>query len=202
MPAKYKLIYFDLPGRAEITRMLFHFAGVEFEDYRMKREEWPELKAKMPFGQVPVLEVDGQLMSQSNSIARYVARKYGLAGNTDWDAAVCDQWVDGLADVLQHMVVWKYRGKNQEEKDEAKKTLYKTALPDFLKRVTAAIEKNSEGLIVCDKITWADIYIAAMVKTLGEEPGSVDAFPKILEHQKKVLGDARLQAYLSSQQKA
>lgn len=27
------------------------------QDYRLKREEWAELKDKMPFGQVPVLEV-------------------------------------------------------------------------------------------------------------------------------------------------
>ena len=106
----------------------------------------------MPFGQVPVLEVDGKLLSQSNSIARYVANKFGLTGNNAWDAAVCDQWVDALVDVLQHMVVWKFRGKTQEDKDEAKKTLYETALPDFLKRATKALEKNPDGLIVCDKV--------------------------------------------------
>ena len=32
---------------------------------------------KTPFGQLPILEVDGVLISQSNTILRYVAREVG-----------------------------------------------------------------------------------------------------------------------------
>lgn len=40
MAPKYVLIYFNVRGRAEPTRLLFKAAGVEFEDRRFTFEEW------------------------------------------------------------------------------------------------------------------------------------------------------------------
>ena len=53
----------------------------------------------MPFGQVPVLEVDGsKLLAQSHSIARYLARQHGLAGRDDWEMALADSYVACVQD--------------------------------------------------------------------------------------------------------
>ena len=41
---RYQLIYFNFRGRAEVARLLFAEAGVEYEDTRIEREEWLEMK--------------------------------------------------------------------------------------------------------------------------------------------------------------
>lgn len=41
----YKLTYFNLRGRAELSRLILHHAQVPFEDFRFERAEWPQHKA-------------------------------------------------------------------------------------------------------------------------------------------------------------
>lgn len=55
----------------------------------------------MPFGMVPVLEIDGKLVAQSNAIARYLAKQHGLAGKDEWESLQCDVLVDTLSDLKQ-----------------------------------------------------------------------------------------------------
>ena len=44
----------------------------------MKKKSFVILES--PGGTIPVLEIDGVLYSESNAIARYIARKYGKLG--------------------------------------------------------------------------------------------------------------------------
>ncbi len=42
----YKLIYFNVRGRAELARLILHYAQVPFEDHRVEGAQWPQLKAR------------------------------------------------------------------------------------------------------------------------------------------------------------
>lgn len=55
--------------------------------------------AATPFGQVPILEVDGKKVCQSVAITRYLAKQCGLAGKDDWEALEIDSTVDTINDV-------------------------------------------------------------------------------------------------------
>ena len=73
----YKLTYFNARGAAEFIRHIFLVSKQEYQDNRVNKEDWPASKAKMPFGQMPVLEEDGKQLAQSIAIARYLSRKFG-----------------------------------------------------------------------------------------------------------------------------
>lgn len=53
----------------------------------------------MPLGQMPVLEIDGKKINQSISICRYLAKKVGLAGSTDFENFEIDSVVDTVNDL-------------------------------------------------------------------------------------------------------
>jgi glutathione S-transferase len=78
------------------------------------------LSIATPFGQVPILEVDGRVLAQSNTIARYLARKHGLAGKGEWEQAQADMYADNINDLLNGtnekqvlvlmnlLIIWEY----------------------------------------------------------------------------------------------
>lgn len=53
----------------------------------------------MPFGQVPVLEVDGKKIGQSVAISRYVGKLAKLDGGNDLENFEIDSVVDSFSDV-------------------------------------------------------------------------------------------------------
>ena len=66
-----KLTYFDFAGsRGEECRLAFHIAGVDFEDHRIKGPDFAKLVDSLPFGALPVLEIEGKgTLAQSNASA-------------------------------------------------------------------------------------------------------------------------------------
>ena len=67
-------------------------------------EDMPSLKPSLPFGQLPVLEVDGDTICQSMAIARYLASECGIAGSSGLVKAQVDEVVDVINDVQNAMV--------------------------------------------------------------------------------------------------
>ena len=65
-----------------------------------------------PWNQVPLLEVDGEVIGQSLAIARYVAKISGIAGKTLLEQARYDAIVDACKDLFELWAQWYF------EKDE------------------------------------------------------------------------------------
>ncbi|XP_046646240.1 probable glutathione S-transferase 7 isoform X1 [Daphnia pulicaria] len=161
--AVYKLHYFDNPrrGRAELSRLILSQAGVPFEDVRFPHSEWPNMKPTTPFGQVPILEVNGQMLAQSNAIARYLARQHGLAGKDEWEQAQTDMYIENINDLLNAAAV------PFVEKDPAKqKEMYGKFMTETIAFHVVAVEKqlkkNNTGNLVGDRLTAADLAYYAL----------------------------------------
>ena len=80
---KPELIYFDLQGRATLTRIMLRMSGCEWKDTRIpaNKTAWAEQKPKFEndaLGSVPVLKINGQFFCQSEAIADWAADKAGL----------------------------------------------------------------------------------------------------------------------------
>merc|ERR1711936_672020 len=83
--ADIKLTYFNGLGRAEISRLILTYAGVQFEDDRITGEQLAEMKSSLAYGQLPKLEYKGTTLYQSVTIARFLAKEFGIGGNSNME---------------------------------------------------------------------------------------------------------------------
>lgn len=104
-PSSIKLTYFGLPGRAEMSRLTLTYANIPFEDNRIEGKDWGVLKPSIqPWGQLPILEVDGTTISQSCAILRYCGRIAGLIPNDPIKEARSNELIDsGQITCIMHM---------------------------------------------------------------------------------------------------
>lgn len=186
---KYVLTYFNFRARAELPRLLFAVAGEEFEDKRItKIEDWLEIKPKMPFGQLPILEVDGEKISQSLTIARFLAGEFGLAGNTPVERAKADMVVECISDMMDPIMPC-YREKDPAKKDEMRSN-YEDLLPDFLEKMENLLKLNQggDGYFVGDSLSWADLAVMNAwhwIPGFGVFP-QIHKYPKLQAHRLRI----------------
>jgi len=193
----YKLIYFNSRGRAEPIRLLFALAGVDYEDVRLDHgESWQAMKPKTPFGQVPVLDIDGFQLAQTKAIARYVGNEFKLNGRNNLDSAKADMLVDGVDDVSAHLRP-AMREKDPEKKKELMEAAKKEHIEPFLKRYDHYLEKNGTGYFVTDQITWADIFIFdAFQKWEKRHPEALHSHSHIRQFMDKISHNQKIKTWI------
>lgn len=176
----YKLIYFNLKGRGELTRLLFAQANVPYTDERVEHKDWPGLKDITPFGCLPILEVDNQPITGSIIIPRYLAElpEFNLAGSNAIENAEIAGLVDFLND-FEKALVKMYFAK-EEEKEEAKKNFIDKEVPKFFSKLESLSSTSTNGFLWRDKLTWADFYFFVLHEWAANSiPNTGETYPSL-----------------------
>ncbi|XP_074646002.1 uncharacterized protein LOC141902256 [Tubulanus polymorphus] len=207
---KYTLKYFDARARAEISRLLFAQAGVEYEDVRYPMpfddaEGWAKIKAGIPFGKVPVLEIDGQTMTQSLAIANYLAKEFGLLGNTAMETGRILEVFFTAQDIME--AGWKVAfEKDEAKKEEMKKTNMETEIPRLFGALSTLLGSNE--FFVGSGVTLADLQVFLVTdgvirlsKKHEQLVGFLDKFPTLSAHRDKIASIPKIATYLENRPK-
>ncbi|CAH1793957.1 unnamed protein product [Owenia fusiformis] len=204
----YKLTYFNGKGRAELIRLIFHSKNINFEDYRVGKEDWEALKPNTPMGHLPVLQVGNVTISESLTIARFAANETGIAGKTVVEKAQADMIVEVL----------------NEFGAAAMKAIFSAGGPDKLpaalgavvgkegKNALGSVEKsfmaNNPGgsFLVGKEITWADICLFNLMDILSDFGQDVekilnDNSPKLLTIYKCVAENPNIAKWVQTRPK-
>ena len=202
MSQPIKLTYFDFDGgRGEPARIALAIGGIEFEDDRVPGATWPARKAETPFGSLPVLEIDGKRLTQSNAINRYIARRTGLYPTDAWQAALCDEVCDAAEDF--NGILGQTMGiADREALRAAREKLVGGKLPLFLRRFEALLQEHGGEWFADNRFTIADLKVADIVRHM--QSGRLDFIPqdiveqvapKLAAHRARVLAIPGVAAY-------
>ena len=149
---KIRLFYTNIPfWRAEVSRLSLYIGNIDFEDVRMAwREDFDTMidTGKLPYGvtspfrQIPVLEVDGQVIGQTAGIARFCGKLSGMyPKNDDILAAKIDQIIDAANDIT-NLIGLTMREKDPDKKISERKNLSEKILPKWLGFLEDLLDEN------------------------------------------------------------
>ena len=192
-----KLHYTRSRGRAETTRWMLAVNQIPFENIVINMpEELDALRAtdKLPFDQIPLLEIDGHNLSQSSAMIRYLARRGDFYGDTETDALWCDLMVGAVADFSETGLKAMFQATNEIAISEQQAAFAKFA-PCF----EARLKENSTGFCAGTRLSFADVILAeALSLYLEWIPDILEPTPLLKALNETVLSQPGIKAYLTS----
>lgn len=176
------LTYFNFDGsRGLECRLALAVAGVAFEDIRLERQQWLELKPTAPFGGLPILRDGDRVLAQSNAILTYVGRSHGLHPSDLWTAAEHEAIMLSVEELR-----YKLPGR-PDMSDEDKRTARQAFAEGWLATWAHQVSSRIQGpFLEGEAIHVADIKVAVIVRSFlsgsyDHLPASTfDAYPKLL----------------------
>jgi glutathione S-transferase len=202
---KLVLTYFDLDqSRGEVARLAMHMAGVAFEDRRIPWKDWPAMRDSMPFKAMPILEVDGQVIAQSNTINRYVGKLTGLYPRDDWEAALVDEVLAAIEDItveIEETIVLEAKAKKKAREDLSKDLLLR-----YLQQIDARLKRGGGEWFVENRLTVADLKCYIWIRSLKSPQAEyfpVDLVdknaPLLARHLERMNSHPKIVSYYESQ---
>lgn len=200
----YRLTYFDVDGgRGEHVRIAFHAANIPFEDHRISFQEFGETRKDLPFTCVPVLEIDGTPVTQSNAMGRYVGKMAGLYPDDPVQALYCDEVMDAIEDVTSHLArTMRLQG---DEQRQAREELADGWLKVYLSGLDALLKRGGGKYFADGRLTLADLRVFLLTRWLTS--GALDHVPSdlvariapgLVEHHARIEADPIVVAYYQS----
>ena len=204
---KLVFTYFDFDGgRGEAARLAMHLGGIAFEDKRIPGKDWPALRDSMPFQAMPVLEVDGKMIAQSNTINRYLGKLAGLYPKDDWQAALVDEVMDAVEDISTR--IGNTMALEGEAKKKAREALAAGPITRFLQQIEARLKAGGGEWFVEKRLTVADLKCYLWIRWL--KSGALDHVPAdivdqhaplLAKHMERVKNHPKIAAYYAARGK-
>jgi glutathione S-transferase len=198
----YKFYYFDARGLGESIRLILHYVGQEFEDVRIKKEDWPNWKPKFAYGKVPVLEVEGgKQLAQSAAIARYLGEKYGIAGKDEWERAKVNEILDYFRDARDELTKYIYvvLGFREGDKEALRRDAFEPGVAHNFPIIERILKESGSGFLVASGVTFIDFIVAEFLEGVkGVEPKVLEAYPTLQDYVTRVHALPQLADYLKS----
>ncbi|UTA47066.1 glutathione S-transferase family protein [Simiduia sp. 21SJ11W-1] len=196
-----KVTYFDVNGgRAEPLRLALHWAGTQFEDHRFSFAEFADVRAHTPFGQVPVVNLDGEVITQSNALLRYFGKQAGLYPKDDYQALLCDEVMDAIEDVT-HKVVATF-GLQGDALKAARQALVAGPFSTYLTWLNSRLVKQGGDYFAAGSPTIADLKVFVFAQwlmsgQLDHVPSDLlaEVAPRVAEHAKQMMQLPKIASY-------
>ncbi len=171
---KLKLTYFDFHGgRGEPARLALAIAGIAFDEDRVPLADWPRRKADTPFGGLPVLEVDGAIVTQSNGINRYVGKLADLYPSDPWEAALCDEVMDAVEDIVNKVSAT--FDLPDDQKKAQRRALADGPITLYLARLQQHLDAHGGRYFAGGRLSVADLKVFVWIHHL--KSGKLDYIP-------------------------
>ena len=193
-----RLTYFAGWGLAEQTRWMLAAAGIEFAQVALaSHAEFEALRSSgaLLFNQLPLLEIDGLCLTQSQAMVRYVARRAGLdAAASPADAAQVDMLCEGVRDARGVVVGFAFAPDRAAFRADAPARLAKQ-MPCFEHALA-----DGGFAIAGRELTAADVLIAELVEgAIPIVPAEFwAAYPKVVALHQRVVAVPSIRTYLDS----